>query len=162
MLIGEIRDSESAAITCEAALTGHLVLSSVHAHTSYEVLLRLARLGVDSLTVAQTLKAICVQRLIPALCEKCKVIDLSLSHQYQAQVYRKVGCERCDYSGCFGVVLAAELFSPDDGFKELLYKNGEIVSQHWKALQERGNYFPLQEQIKKLIHNGIIPVATSY
>jgi len=97
--LGEIRDRVSADVAFQAALTGHLVVSTVHARRVWEVPERLIQLGLDRGTVAQALRLVICQRLVPLLCRWCKVIDLQASHKTGACIYREVGCARCDYAG---------------------------------------------------------------
>lgn len=107
--LGEIRDETSAAVALRAALTGHLVLSTVHARTAREVLVRLCDLGVDGSILEQSVRLVVCQRLVPTLCARCKVVDLAASLLHRYTVYRAVGCARCDYSGFGGRTLVAEV-----------------------------------------------------
>lgn len=116
--LGEIRDEESAAAALRAALTGHLVISTVHARSAREVALRLRDLGVDDLTHAQAIRLVVCQRLVPVLCARCKVIDLMSSAAHGLTVYRPVGCVRCDYSGFSERVLVAEVLEGSGEFPE--------------------------------------------
>ncbi len=108
IMVGEIRDSDSASMAIQASLTGHLLLTSVHARDVSEVLLRLRELGVGELNIAQSLSLIVCQRLVPRLCGECKVIDLMSTHRFEGEIFREVGCSRCDYSGYSGQNLATE------------------------------------------------------
>lgn len=108
IMIGEMRDASSAGIAINAALTGHMVLSTTHGGTALEVLHRFRQLGVDDLTLSQALRLIICQRLLPKLCTSCKVLDLNVSNEMKMTVYRPVGCHQCDYSGFDGVTIAAE------------------------------------------------------
>lgn len=102
ILIGEIRDRESADVAMNAALSGHLILSTVHGRDVFEALLRLRLLGVDTLTISQAVSLVVCQRLVRRLCPACKVFDLKGSNQAQQTLWRAVGCGQCDYTGFEG------------------------------------------------------------
>ncbi len=100
--VGEVRDSETAIALVEAATTGHLVLCSVHGGSIRQILERFRRFGIDDSTLAIVLRGVVVQRLLPRLCAKCRVVDLALGG------YREVGCVACQQSGYDGRVLVTE------------------------------------------------------
>ncbi|MCW8133167.1 MAG: type II/IV secretion system protein, partial [Planctomycetota bacterium] len=105
IMIGEIRDAETAQVAVQAALTGHLILSTVHAPSAPEVLLRLAHLGVEPYLIASTLGAVIEQRLLRKLCEKCR--EPRAGHA--AEPFAAKGCEACAGTGYRGRLLVAEL-----------------------------------------------------
>ena len=115
ILIGEIRDRESAEVAMNAALSGHLILSTVHGRDVFEALLRLRLLGVDTLTLSQAVSLIICQRLVRRLCPLCKVFDLKGSNHAQQSLWRAVGCAQCDYTGFEGRQPIAEalLITPE-------------------------------------------------
>jgi MSHA biogenesis protein MshE len=110
LLVGEIRDTVSAEITLRAAMTGHLVLSTLHANNAISSVLRLIDIGVDNFLVASALRAVVAQRLVRRLCNKCKLpasniaeyVDL-IDDQYRAMsFYQAGGCSQCFNSGYLG------------------------------------------------------------
>jgi len=119
ILIGEMRDRDSAEVAMNAALSGHLILSTVHGRDVFEALLRLRLLGVDSLTLSQAVSLIICQRLVRRLCRCCKVFDLKGSNQAQQTLWRAVGCAQCDYTG----------FEGRQPIAEALYITPEIASR---------------------------------
>lgn len=110
LLVGEIRDTDSAEITLRAAMTGHLVLSTLHANDTISSVLRLIDIGVDNFLVASALRAVVAQRLVRKLCDKCKAptkVGIEYTHlisdEYKAcTFYQSTGCSNCFNSGYFG------------------------------------------------------------
>ncbi|HET6370998.1 MAG TPA: ATPase, T2SS/T4P/T4SS family, partial [Nitrospiria bacterium] len=115
ILIGEIRDLETAEIACRAALTGHLVLSTLHTNDAPSALTRLVDLGVPRYLVASVVVAVLAQRLVRQICPSCrKGEEESLDHR------RGDGCERCNREGFLGRVGIFELLSMTPPVQELL------------------------------------------
>jgi type IV pilus assembly protein PilB len=119
VLVGEIRDAETAQVAVQAAITGHLVLSTLHTNDATGAIARLGDLGVDSAMLAEALNAVVAQRLVRRLCPHCSepavalaadvaCIDPSLAG---AAMRRPKGCERCDYAGFRGRVAAYEILT---------------------------------------------------
>lgn len=158
ILIGEIRDGESAEVALQAALTGHLVLSTVHARSTTEVFLRLKNLGADSLTISQALRLVTCQRLLPKLCRNCRVIDLIGSKAANATVYKHVGCDLCDYSGFAGRTLASESLRVNTSTTRKIIKENlgyaELRNQLSSAV-----FRSMEESLKKLLVAGKIEGA---
>ena len=111
VLIGEIRDQETAQIAVQASLTGHLVFSTLHTNDAPGALTRLVDMGVEPYLVASSLEAVLAQRLVRVLCEKCKVIDDSSETRSfkqmqgispETSVYQSVGCRDCRNTGFHG------------------------------------------------------------
>ncbi len=120
VLIGEIRDSETALIATQAALTGHLVLSTLHTNDAVTAIPRLLRLGVDASILADSLIGVVAQRLVRQLCPDCKerVTEQTLTPleklfkdaSHMLPGYRAVGCEKCTYTGYRGRLPITEIF----------------------------------------------------
>lgn len=111
ILVGEIRDSETAQIAIQASLTGHLVFSTLHTNDAPGALTRLVDMGVEPYLVTSALEGVLAQRLVRTLCHECRVEDLSLAAQTfkseiglgnDAPVYKAAGCEMCRNTGFFG------------------------------------------------------------
>jgi general secretion pathway protein E len=122
MLIGEIRDSETADAAMRASETGHLVLSTLHVNNVFSVPARLQSLGVTPLSISESLIGVVTQRLIRRLCVHCRTLDESPESERPASLrsslggrplYRPVGCPRCRDSGYFGRVPAYEILLVD-------------------------------------------------
>ncbi|MCA2012761.1 GspE/PulE family protein [Pararhodobacter sp. CCB-MM2] len=125
ILVGEIRDGETAQVACEAALTGHLVFSSLHANTALSAVVRLRELGVEGYLVAATLRGVMAQRLVRRLCPHCTrhepptEVEAAQFRAHDRPVPATVphaqGCEQCDgtgYSGRVGIFDILEIDEP--------------------------------------------------
>lgn len=151
IMLGEIRDHNSAQLAIQASLTGHLLLSTVHARSALEIVARLKNLGVDALSAAQSMNLLVCQRLVRKLCSHCKVVDFLESREFGSEIFRPVGCAQCDYSGFSGLVLVAEMIEMDEQVRCLLAQD-----RHWQdALSELNpNYVSMKAQICELIRAG--------
>lgn len=155
ILLGEIRDTASATTALQAALTGHALLSTVHARNVFEVLLRLHNLKIDYLTIAQALQLVICQRLFPTLCEHCKIIDSDASKLLRQPVYKPVGCQHCGESGYLGRTLATESLWIDSQVAELLTTETVQLSE-LKALTSPVCYYPFNAALERLLKSGLI------
>ena len=134
ILIGEIRDGETAEIATQASLTGHLVLSTLHTNTAAGAITRLQDLGVDSFLLASTVRGIISQRLMRKLCTSCRK-EVSVD-DYQrellklpkgATIYQSQGCEACNNTGFVGRQALFELVTVNASLQTLIHENaGEI------------------------------------
>ncbi|HEC68998.1 MAG: hypothetical protein DRP76_00795 [Candidatus Omnitrophota bacterium] len=161
IIVGEIRDSETAEIAIRAALTGHLVLSSLHTTTSTGSLIRLINMGIDSYLIGSSLLFVGSQALIRLLCSECKEpYDLPfalLSQIEQAgypkesipnKIYRSKGCSKCNKSGYFGRIAIMESLFLTPKIREMLEANISEREIRAEARKEgmrtlRGNAFDL-------------------
>jgi MSHA biogenesis protein MshE len=165
LLVGEIRDSESAEIALRAAMTGHLVLSTLHTNDAVSSALRLIDMGVDAFLVASSLKTVIAQRLIRRLCMSCKKplestenYDYMLSRSYQSKVYENItfyqatGCTRClntGYKGRIGVFEQLNITPPLAG----ALRDGN-VQQFTELATANDDYITLMESAMKLAVSG--------
>jgi len=134
ILIGEIRDGETAEIATQASLTGHLVLSTLHTNTAAGAITRLQDLGVDSFLLASTVRGIASQRLVRKLCVKCRekiqpnefnrnLLELPEG----AEVYQSCGCADCNNTGFIGRQALFELVTVTPELQTLIHENaGEL------------------------------------
>lgn len=131
IMIGEIRDLETAKIATNASLTGHLVFSTLHTNDAPSAVARLVDIGVQPFLVASSLRAIIAQRLVRRLCPNCKrpdklsdtelrALDLESSQLSQAQVTKPAGCEQCRNTGYKGRMGIFEIFVIDDEVRHLI------------------------------------------
>ncbi len=124
IMVGEIRDLETAKIAIQASLTGHLVLSTVHTNDSVAAITRMVDMGIESYLLASTVKAVLAQRLVRRLCKSCKEkysLDTSISTLTKGTViFKAKGCNGCNNTGYRGRVGLFELFLLDDGIKEAI------------------------------------------
>ncbi|MCS5587372.1 MAG: type II secretion system ATPase GspE [Porticoccaceae bacterium] len=134
ILIGEIRDGETAEIATQASLTGHLVLSTLHTNTAAGAITRLQDLGVDSFLLASTVRGIISQRLMRRLCTECCVEVPADEYQSSllnvpsgTSIRQSKGCESCNNTGFSGRQALFELVSVDASLQSLIHENaGEI------------------------------------
>jgi type II secretion system protein E len=132
VLIGEIRDQETAQIAVQASLTGHLVFSTLHTNDAPGALTRLVDMGVEPYLVASSLEAVLAQRLVRVLCKHCKVPDDSPTAQtLKAQlgipanttIYKSVGCRECRNTGFHGRHAIFEWMDSDNEIRQLILKS---------------------------------------
>jgi len=134
ILIGEIRDGETAEIATQASLTGHLVLSTLHTNTAAGAITRLQDLGVDSFLLASTVRGIASQRLVRKLCVSCRekvpVNDYNrnlLGLPKGAELYQSRGCSECNNTGFIGRQALFELVAVSPELQTLIHENaGEL------------------------------------
>jgi type II secretory ATPase GspE/PulE/Tfp pilus assembly ATPase PilB-like protein len=129
IMVGEIRDAETARVACQAAMTGHFVFTTLHANDSVTSLFRLLDLGVEPYFIASSLSAVLAQRLCRVLCPTCKEAyvpepeffkSIGLPPGKEIQLYKSVGCEECQGTGYRGRIGIFELLEVTDAIKELL------------------------------------------
>lgn len=128
VMVGEIRDKETAEIAVQASLTGHLVLSTVHTNSALAAITRLRDMGVESYLLASTLSAIVAQRLVRRLCPACKseyIADETEQALMEASqpvtLYRPHGCDQCNGTGYSGRRGVYELVTLDDATRSLIH-----------------------------------------
>lgn len=144
ILIGEIRDRETAEIAVQASLTGHLVLSSIHTNDASSCVARLVDMGIEPFLVASSLIGILAQRLVRRVCPHCRQAIEPTPEELQriglqslppdATVYRAVGCEHCFHTGYSGRIGIFELLPIDENIRTVILKNPDSVSIKRAAL----------------------------
>lgn len=146
VMIGEIRDLETAEIAVQASLTGHLVLSTLHTNTAVGAITRLIDMGIEPFLIASSLVGIAAQRLVRVLCENCKEPYVaSAEHcRFMQQdaanpptIFRPVGCEACNQLGYRGRMGIYELVAVDEAMRTLIHKRATELDLE-KAARERG------------------------
>ena len=162
VLIGEIRDSETAQIAVQASLTGHLVFSTLHTNDAPGALTRLVDMGVEPFLVASALEAVLAQRLVRLLCPHCKAEDNSsaggefkktINLDPSVTLYKAAGCEECRNTGYFGRRAVFEVMGIGEKIQQLVLKSkssGEIRV----AAQENGMN-SLSEDGWRLVAEGV-------
>ena len=134
ILVGEIRDEETAEISTQASLTGHLVLSTLHTNTASGAVTRMQDIGIDSFLLSSTLRGVLAQRLVRRLCEECKtpfqpdqVTADELRLEAAAQIYTATGCAHCNATGYDGRLGIFELVIIDNQLQRLIHNEaGEL------------------------------------
>lgn len=150
LLVGEIRDQETAEIATHAALTGHLVLSTLHTNDAPGALIRLVDLGVAPFLVASTVEAVLSQRLVRVICQACKVP--ADSHG----AYRGQGCPDCRETGYRGRTGIYELLIMNDEIRAELQRGGDVGEL--RTLAERAGMQSLARDGSRLVSEGVTTV----
>ena len=131
VMVGEIRDLETAEIAVQASLTGHLVLSTLHTNTAIGAVTRMQDMGIESFLMSSSLLSVMAQRLVRLLCTECKegrkaseaeAEWLGLEAGSSPEIFRPVGCERCNYSGYRGRTGIYELIEIDDTLRVMIHE----------------------------------------
>src|SRR2546422_2111610 len=165
ILIGEIRDAETAQIAVQASLTGHLVFSTLHTNDAPGALTRLVDMGVEPYLVASSLEAVLAQRLVRVLCKACKQEDHSPAAQAfkqqvgipaNAVIYRSVGCRTCRQTGFHGRHAIFEWMDSDNEIRQLILKN--TSSDVIRDAARRAGMSTLAEDGWRLVRLGITTV----
>lgn len=163
IMVGEIRDSETADIALRSALTGHLLLSTLHTNDATSSLSRLMDMGIENFLISSTLLGVLAQRLTRKLCHHCKeettlssvVID-ELSLPIDNIYFKANGCKECDFTGYRGRQAIAELFIVDDNVKEMM-KDGLNDHQVREAMKSKG-MITISDRLREMLISG----ETSY
>src|SRR6266511_981283 len=165
ILIGEIRDQETAQIAVQASLTGHLVFSTLHTNDAPGALTRLVDMGVEPYLVASSLEAVLAQRLVRVLCAHCKQEDTSPTAQaFKAQlelpgdvaIYRALGCRECRNTGFYGRQAIFEWMDSDNEIRQLILKNAS--TDQIRDAARRAAMCTLAEDGWRLVRMGITTV----
>ena len=135
VMVGEIRDRETAEIAIQASLTGHLVLSTLHTNDSPSVITRLLEMGVEPYLISSSLMACVAQRLVRTICSECKtqfypskevLLELGIAEDRNIRLSKGKGCPACYDSGFKGRLGIYELLEVDEGLKALILKNPSL------------------------------------
>jgi type IV pilus assembly protein PilB len=162
VMVGEIRDLETAEITVRASMTGHLVLSTVHTNDAASTITRLIDMGIEPYLVSSSLSGVVSQRLVRTICLDCKISyqpepeEVKFFHNNGIeldQLYHGAGCESCHHSGFKGRIAIHEIITIDDEMKRLIVNNtpSHEIKQYAK---ERGTM--------TLLNDGLLKVEQGY
>jgi len=152
MMVGEVRDQESADITIRMALTGHLVFSTLHTNDAAGSVTRLLDMGIEPYLISSTILAFIAQRLVRVICPDCKVVDAApLAPPVQKQekvppkIYKGKGCEACRMSGYRGRIGLYETLVIDQAVRQLIMQKApaetikqQLLSKGWKTMRQDG------------------------
>jgi type II secretory ATPase GspE/PulE/Tfp pilus assembly ATPase PilB-like protein len=147
LMIGEIRDAQTAKITIEAGLTGHLLMSTMHSGSPAGALLRLLEMGIEPYQVTSSISAVLNQRLVRRLCDNCKTKSDSTN------LFESVGCEKCYNTGYSGRVLIAEIVQLDGELRKAILAKTDL-EELTKILKSRGHMTMAQDG-RRLIAQGL-------
>lgn len=157
IMVGEIRDSETAELAIRAALTGHLVLSTLHTNSAAAAIPRLIDMGIKSYLVSASIRAVIAQRLVRRICKFCKIeltdieselnnIGVKLALREEHKFYKGAGCDSCGNTGYKGRVGVYEILRINPEFHDLIVNNASV-----REIEEMAK----KHGMRKLINDGI-------
>jgi len=147
ILVGEIRDFETAEIAVKAALTGHLVLSTLHTNDAPSTINRLMNMGIEPFLVSTSVNLICAQRLVRRLCAQCKeeihmppsaLVDIGFSPDESGRIklHKGKGCQNCNNTGYKGRLGLYEVMEISEGIREMILTGASALELRRKAIDE--------------------------
>ena len=176
ILVGEIRDLETAEIAMQSGQTGHYVLSTIHTIDAIEVVTRLRKMGISNYDIASTLATSVSQRLVRRICPHCskereyteeeKKIITEIGEKYNTKfnlnkkkTFDTVGCEKCNYTGFLGRIAAFEVLNLDDEIKQAVMEEKSTIEIRKIAMTK--NYRPLVVDAVKKVLDGYTTLRRS-
>ncbi|MEA3513305.1 MAG: GspE/PulE family protein [Campylobacterota bacterium] len=159
IMVGEIRDQETASIAIQAALTGHLVFSTLHTNRAPAAITRLLDMGLERFLISSSILGVLAQRLVRQLCDECKSEDIIAEHHLKEfdideniKAYKACGCKSCNFTGYSGRIAIAELFTITDSVKLALQEN--VDDQQLIGIAIKDGMVSLTQQLKNMIQSG--------
>ena len=161
IMIGEIRDVETAMIAIQASITGHLVVSTVHTNSAANTVTRLLDMGVDSYLIADSVVGIIAQRLVRRLCPSCKKMRKAEEYELEfmgkdptipANIWEPCGCQSCNGTGYYGRIGVYEIMELTPGVKRLINKKATAEEIKQQALAD--GMQTLRMNASKLVLSG--------
>ena len=168
IMIGEIRDSETAAIAVQASITGHLVVSTLHTNDTASSITRLLDMGVESYLIADSTVGIIAQRLVRRLCPDCKrphklldyereYLRLSDEELSEATVYEPAGCQRCNNTGYYDRIGIFEIMEISPKLRSMISRRMSTDQLRDAALEE--GMYSLSDAARRLVLNGTTTIS---
>jgi type IV pilus assembly protein PilB len=165
ILVGEIRDKETAEIAVQAALTGHLVFSTLHTNDSTSAITRLCDMGVKPFLVSASVNAVLAQRLLRVLCKKCRQpyepsgaqlrsVGIDPNTVADTTFYREEGCSECSNTGFRGRLGIYELLQMDNTLREMTFRSEPMTKLREYAWQSGGMSTLLQDGVRKVLNGS--------
>jgi type IV pilus assembly protein PilB len=167
IMVGEIRDLETGEIAMKAALTGHIVLSTLHTNNAAESIERLRNMGVDKFTIVSALNCVVAQRLVRKICNECREIDLvtpekqialGLPEKYvgKFKIYKGLGCENCNHTGYRGRAAIYEVLTVSEPVKRAVVEN--MTAIEIKRIAMSSGMQTLRQSAWRKVYKGITSV----
>ena len=160
VLVGEIRDLETAEIAVNAALTGRLLFSTFHANDAATSIPRLLDMGVEPFLMASTLELVIAQRLVRKICDQCRVSFTSNDKRFfpktSSTLYQGKGCKNCGNTGYKGRTAIFEFIEIDDALEDLILKHPSS-KEIWELAQKNGAHSLFEDGLEK-VKNGITTI----
>ena len=165
IMVGEIRDRETAEIAIRSAITGHLVLSTLHTNDAVSAISRLMDMGIEPYLISSSLVGVISQRLLRKICSNCKVPCSAESHQFSAlgfkngpeiAVYKGEGCSLCNYTGYRGRIPVHEILVVSKVHRQLISQKASV--DEIRDLSRKTGMITLREECIKLMVNGLTTI----
>lgn len=162
VLVGEIRDSETAEMAIKASMTGHLVFSTLHTNSAIGAIPRLCDLGIDPFLIEDALIGVLAQRLVRAVCDSCAIVvnpneaELAFMGGDPGDMKRGAGCVHCGGSGYSGRAAICELFLPDDAMADVLRKGADLTEL--RELAYASGYEDMTSDGKLKVRQGVTTI----
>lgn len=166
IMIGEIRDRETAEIAVKASITGHLVVSTLHTNSAASTITRLADMGVESYLIADSVIGVIAQRLVRRLCPKCKTIRtatnaekelLGYPSEHALEIYEPCGCQQCNQTGYLGRIGVYEIMTVTQALKEVISRERGADEIKRVALEE--GMHTLRMSASKFVIDGTTSIS---
>jgi len=160
IMVGETRDSETASIAVRAAITGHLVLSTLHTNDAVSAIVRLIDMGVEPYMVANSLTGVVAQRLVKKICTNCKEAyqpsenEKELLGQEVTTLYRGKGCHLCNNTGYKGRIAIHEILAIDKKIRTMISRK-EAIEDIYAYVEEAQKVIPLRKSVGNLARDGV-------
>jgi len=167
ILVGEIRDRETAEIAVEAALTGHLLLSTLHTNDAASTIIRLIEMGIEPFMVSSSIVLVCAQRLLRRLCNECKEAYqptaeeralVGIPSQAEITLYRPKGCRTCSDIGYKGRIGTHEVIVPNDAMRRVINTKGITAEALKRLAVEDGGMTTLYWDAMEKVRAGICSI----
>jgi general secretion pathway protein E len=150
VMIGEIRDVETASIAVQASLTGHLVLATLHTNDAVGAVTRLTDMGVEPFLLSSSLIGVVAQRLVRKLCDACKA-------PLPERTYKAVGCAACNHTGYTGRLGIYELLAVDAALAQAIHQR--VPEAELRTLAQTNGLISLRQDAQRLIDSGVTSLA---
>jgi type IV pilus assembly protein PilB len=162
IMIGEIRDAETVEIAIRAAITGHLVLSTIHTNDSVSTIFRLADMNVPYYMIAASLVGVISQRLVRCICPACKQEyiptrnELDLAGLEDGVFYKGTGCANCAGTGYKGRIAVHEILSIDPTLRDYIHRGESMGKIRGYAIAH--GLIPIKDSAARLLKNGVTTI----
>ncbi len=171
IMVGEIRDKETAEIAASAAITGHLVLSTIHTYNAASSVVRLIDMGVEKFMVSSSLLGVIAQKLVRKVCPYCRIphkateselgmIGMPLDSDITLYDAKKGGCERCNFAGSKGRTAVHEIMIVTNRIKHAIHENKTTEELNDIAIKD--GMISMKENLRRLLVEGVITFETYF
>jgi len=161
IMVGETRDNETASIAVRSAITGHLVLSTIHTNDAVSTIARLEDMGVEPYMVANSLTGVVAQRLVKKICNNCReayeasIIDRELlNDESVTTLYKGKGCHLCNHTGYKGRIAIHEILAVDKTIRTMISRK-EPTENIYDYVEQKQKLIPLRKSVENLTKSGV-------